>query len=216
MKSKKPITGDRRLFLGRSGAGKTYLLTHMLIDILSKIPKNKRVLYIFSPTVYVNEDMKKLAKFANGKATTINDELVETLRRKLNQAKNKHKFVVFDDMGANVYLKYQKKNNWINDLIIQSRNLNVHLYFAFQKYTQSTNDLRDCADLIYLFKSDNIDEMKKVNKEFCGFIEWKNFSEMLHQCWSKRWGYLLIDRRDSHQNKYYCKRKRIKLQTEFH
>jgi hypothetical protein len=70
---------------------------------------------------------------------------------------------------------------------------------------QATNSLRDNSDIIYLFKTDDVDQLDDFRKSFCGELDKKTFTDMVKSCWKEQYGYLKIDRRDTMKTQYFSK-----------
>jgi len=128
-------------------------------------------------------------------------------KRNKNRKKKKRLVIIIDDLGENSYMKWVKKGNVLNDLIVGARHFKVYLCFLFQKLTQATGAVRMNSDVIYCFKLENKKERKTFWEEFCGEMEYEKFLKMANVAWEQKFGYLKIDKVDPNEKKYFIKEK---------
>jgi hypothetical protein len=198
----------RILYIGRSGSGKTTLMLKNLRDWFDLYPKKKRWLILISPTAPYQDGYQSIKKKINQYYSTINSSITEELlylateNQNLKKDKQKNITIIIDDLGESSFMKHAQKDNLLNDLVVMSRHVHTNLIFLFQRMKQATNSLRDNADIIYLFRTDDIDQKESFRKSFCSDLDSQQFSKMLKISWDKPYGYLRIDRQDPSKNNY--------------
>jgi len=215
------INMSRSLYIGRSGLGKTHLLTENLFKLFTE--NNRKIkprLTIVSPTAPKQpEKWGKLKKWvvkyyprANpGVANQIFLEAEDIYKKFHKPGRKKTKkpqtmFVVFDDLGESTFLKLSRKENAIREMVTNARHQKCHLIFSMQEFTQAMKPLRKNVDFIYIFEIDDVKEKKLIWEAFCGEISIEEFNKLSTRAWNMDWGYIMIDRSTPKEGKkYYIK-----------
>jgi len=203
---------SRSLYLGRSGLGKTTLMVKKLEEAYNYAGRRKFYTILISPTARYQELYMEHKNYFD----FFFEDLDETVTQKLQSIteknsrkspkKQKKLIIIIDDLGENTYMKYNKKNNALNTLVVSARHLKCHLIFLFQKLVQATTTLRRNVDYIYCFKLVDSNERNEFWKEFCGDLPEQVFSRLSNKAWDEKYGYLKIDRTDPVKGtKYYIK-----------
>jgi Cdc6-like AAA superfamily ATPase len=206
---------SRSVYIGRSGTGKTTLLLTKIKQWMKEVPKKKSLLIVVSPTAPLQEGYQKIknriGKYFNEIDENVTTELYNICQEnaKKEEKQQKEIIIIIDDLGESNFMKHVSKHNQLNTLIVTARHMKVHLCFLFQRMKQATNSLRDNADIIYLFKVEDIDQRKQFKNSFCSSLSEEEFKKVTDEAWKAPYGYLKIDRRDPQSEKFYLNEKEI-------
>lgn len=206
---------SRSVYIGRSGTGKTTLLISKLREWMKVVPKKKRMLIVISPTAPLQEIYKNIktniTHYFSDIDETVTSDLYSICQRNAKKPEKQQKeiVIVIDDLGESNFMKRTNKQNMLNSIIVTARHMKVHLCFLFQRMKQATNSLRDNADVIYLFKVEDVDQRKQFKNSFCGALTEEQFVKLTNEAWKAPFGYLKIDRRDPQSVKYFLNEEEI-------
>lgn len=185
----------RCIVCGPSNSGKTNLIISLL---LHEDGLRFRNLYVYSKSLYQPKyiylekvmDMVDDTSFNkynhNSEILSPHDALPESI-------------IIFDDVAC------ENQNN-IRDYFAMGRHKNIDCFYINQTYTKVPKQLvRDNANLIILFKQDDIN-LKHVYEEHVGSdMSWIQFREMCSAVWSKPYSYLVINKDCEKNNGCYRK-----------
>lgn len=207
---------SRHIYIGRSGMGKTHLLTNRLKNVLKGKDAKKYLLIIVSPTAPLQDLYKPLKKHTKYYFPTINEritnEITDIISTNFKKKKGKKTpLVVIDDLGENHFMKWGKKGNRLNHLVVTARHLGAHIIFLYQRMKQATTSVRDNADVVNCFRIDDKDQLKDFQKAFCSELPDETFQDYTQKAWKENYGYVKIERSDPNNKKYYIKEHPIDL-----
>lgn len=176
----------RALIVGPSNCGKTNVMIGLIESPNGLKFEN---LYIYSKSLFQPkyEYLKKLIKPIKGMGYftfSDNDSVIAPEKIKNNS------IMIFDDVAC------EKQNN-IRDYFCMGRHKNVDSFYLCQTYTRIPKHLiRDNANIIIVFKQDEMN-MKHVYSDHVGTdMSFETFHEICRECWSDKYGFLMINKDD--------------------
>ena len=190
----------RMLIIQPSGSGKTNTLLH-LIDNLHPIDQ----FYLYAKDIHkpkyeylINKREQAGIKNLNDPKAFIeySDDMDDVLDNINNYNKNRDKkvLIVFADMIADIeYNKNFKKI--IEELFYKARKINISLVFIMQSYFRALKDARLNSTHYILIKIGNKKELKSIEKEKSGHLDYKDFFKMYNYCTKEPYSFMTIDAR---------------------
>ena len=190
----------RMLIIQPSGSGKTNTLLH-LIDNLHPIDQ----FYLYAKDIHkpkyeylINKREQAGIKNLNDPKAFIeySDDMDDVLDNINNYNKNRDKkvLIVFADMIADIeYNKNFKKI--IKELFYKARKINISLVFIMQSYFRALKDARLNSTHYILIKIGNKKELKSIEKEKSGHLDYKDFFKMYNYCTKEPYSFMTIDAR---------------------
>lgn len=185
----------RCIICGPSNCGKTNLVVGLL---LHENGLRFRNVYVYSKTlyqpkyVYLETVLKKIPGITYAKYKD-NEEVLSP-----DDAKH-DSIIIFDDVAC------EKQSN-IRDYFAMGRHKYIDCFYLNQTYTKVPKQLiRDNANLIVLFKQDDIN-MKHIYDEHVNTdMTWSEFKNMCSKVWSTPYNYLVINKDCNKNNGCYRK-----------
>lgn len=180
----------RCLICGPSNCGKTNLIIGLL---LHENGLRFRNVYVYSKTLYQPkyiflENVFKMVPQVVYTKYHENENILDPKNAKCNSV------IVFDDVAC------ENQNN-MRDYFAMGRHKLIDCFYLNQTYSKIPKQLvRDNANLIILFKQDEIN-MKHVYDEHVNTdMSWTKFKEMCSKIWCEPYNYLVINK-DCDKNK---------------
>jgi hypothetical protein len=177
-------------------AGKSNLVLNMLSrkDMLKGI-WNPKDIFIFSPTMDVNDDYKdikanKIAKFDNEIIHTIMDTQ-KNLIKQHGQHKVKPLLIVCDDcLGEK---KFASMNSCMEMLATKGRHLLISVIIITQSLRRVGRTIRLNSDYFVIFRAKNQTEYDAIAEEFISKSDRPNFLRKLKEQFKIPYNFLVID-----------------------
>jgi hypothetical protein len=174
----------RALVCGSSGCGKTQLILNLLTQQNGIKFEN---VYVFSKTLFqpkyiaLGEIMKELPEIAYFTFENAEDVLPPSEARE-------NSVMIFDDI-------IMEEQSPMRSYFCFGRHKNIDVIYISQSYAKVSKHLiRENANLIILFKMDEMN-LKHVYKNHCSSdVSIDNFFEMCRACWEQKFGFLVIDK----------------------
>ena len=176
----------RALIVGPSNCGKTNI---MLSLIESPNGLKFENIYIYSKSLYQPkyEYLKKLVGSVKGMGFYTFSENADVIQPE-NIKQNS--IMIFDDVACD------KQNN-IRAYFCIGRHKNVDSFYLCQTYTRIPKHLiRDNANMIILFKQDELNLKHVYNDHVGGDMSLENFRDICRECWKDKYGFLVISKDD--------------------
>lgn len=174
----------RCIICGPSNCGKTNLMIGLLLHKEGLCFKN---VYIYSKTLYQPkyiylERVLSLVPSVGFAKYHENENILSPEKAMPNS------IIIFDDVACG-------NQSSIRDYFAMGRHKNIDSFYLNQTYTKVPKQLvRDNANLIILFKQDEIN-MKHVYDEHVNVdMSWNNFKNMCSKIWSEPYSYLVINK----------------------
>lgn len=174
----------RCLICGPSNCGKTNLVIGLL---LHENGLRFRNVYVYSKTLYqpkytlLENILKRVPGVSYFKYHANNDVLSP-------QSAKPNSVIIFDDVAS------EKQNN-IRDYFAMGRHKFVDCFYLNQTYTKIPKQLvRDNANLIVLFKQDDINLKHVYDEHVNTDMSWSLFREMCSKVWNNPYNYLVINK----------------------
>lgn len=186
----------RCIICGPSNCGKTNLVIGLL---LHENGLNYRNVYVYSKTlhqpkyVYLENVLERVSGVLYNKFSQ-NDDVISP------QDAKPHSVMIFDDIAC------ENQNN-VRDYFAMGRHRFIDCFYLNQTYSKVPKQLiRDNANLIVLFKQDDIN-MKHVYQEHVNTdMTWNEFREMCAKVWNDPFSYLVINKDCAKNNGCYRKK----------
>lgn len=176
----------RYLFVGDSGSGKTFLALKIL-KMLKQQKKQAKVI-LYSPTAAKSDLVKKHDHLFDKVVDELNDDLIEDGLAYLEDAP--FKLMIFDDLGEHEYIG--KRTSELTKLVINARHEKVHLFFLVQKLTQLNRAIRRNWDVLFLFGTTDLREMRYYREEFLGHMSTQEVKKIFKTSWRSKHDFLRI------------------------
>lgn len=176
----------RALIVGPSNCGKT----NVMISLIESPNGLKfRNIYIYSKSLYQPkyQYLKKLITPIKG----INLFTFSENEKVISPAKaNMHSIMVFDDVICD-------KQNTIRDYFCMGRHKHIDCFYLCQTYTRIPKHLiRDNANMIIIFKQDEMNIKHIYNDHVLGDMTFKDFLKLCSECWKDKYGFLIVSKDD--------------------
>lgn len=180
----------RCIICGPSNSGKTNLLIGLLIHENGLRFQN---VYVYSKTlhqpkyIFLEQVLQRVPGVSFQKYHG-NEEVLSVQEAKPNSV------IIFDDVAC------ENQNN-MRDYFAMGRHKCIDCFYLNQTYTKIPKQLvRDNANLIILFKQDEIN-LKHIYEEHVNTdMSWSEFREMCSKIWSEPFNYVVINK-DCSKNK---------------
>ena len=190
----------RMLIIGPSGSGKTNTLLH-LINNLHPIDK----IYLYAKDIHepkyeylINKREQAGIKNLNDPHAFVeySDDMNDVLDDINNYNKNRDKkvLIVFDDMIADIEYNENFKRI-IKELFYRARKINISIVFITQSYFRALKDARLNSTHYILIKIGDKKELKRIEEEKSGHLDYKDFLKMYNYCTEEPYSFMLIDTR---------------------
>lgn len=174
----------RALVCGPSNCGKTNLIVGLLLHSQGLRFQN---VYLYSKTLHQPKYLflEKVLEMVPGvffEKYHENAEVVNPTNAKPNS------IIVFDDVAC-------ENQNSIRDYFAMGRHKNIDCFYLNQTYSKIPKQLiRDNANLIILFKQDDVN-LRHAYEEHVGTdMSWLTFRDMCTKIWNEPYNYLVIDK----------------------
>lgn len=180
----------RCLICGPSNCGKTNLIVGLLLHENGLYYKN---LYLYSKTLYQ-------PKYLFLEKVLYNVPEIEFLKFEENadvisaHHAKPDSVIIFDDVAC------ENQNN-IRDYFSMGRHKHIDCFYLNQTYSKIPKQLiRDNANLIILFKQDDINLRHVYDEHVSTDMSWSKFRELCLKIWKKSHNFIVIDK-DCEKNK---------------
>lgn len=177
-------TTIRCLVCGPSNCGKTNLMIGLLLHPQGLYFTN---IYIYSKTLYQPKYvfLEKVMNLVPGMRFFKYHDSEEVLSP--NDA-SQNSVIIFDDVAC------ENQNN-IRDYFAMGRHKNIDCFYLNQTYSKVPKQLiRDNANLIILFKQDDINLRHVYDEHVSTDMTWMQFREMCSQVWKDAYNYIVINK----------------------
>ena len=176
----------RALIVGPSNCGKTNVMISLIVNPNGLKFKN---IYIYSKSLYQPkyQYLKKLIEPIKGMNlyTFSDNEAV------ISPDKAKHNSIfIFDDVICG-------KQSSIRDYFCMGRHKQIDCFYLCQTYTKIPKHLiRDNANMIVIFKQDEMNLRHISNDHVIGDMEFKTFLKICNECWKDKYCFVVISKDD--------------------
>lgn len=176
----------RCIITGPSDCGKTNVMFNLLFDINGLRFQN---LYVFSKSLFqpkymmLEEVMKSLSNDGIGYFAYSENEEIPPPEEITTDSTS---IIVFDDVSC------ERQNN-IRKYFAMGRHSGVDAFYLCQTYSQIPKQLvRDNANLIVLFKQDDLNLRHIYNDHVNTDMKYEAFKDMCAEAWKERYGFLTV------------------------
>lgn len=185
---------------GPSGAGKSNVLLTILLHI-----KPFKDMYLCSKTYYQEkyQTLHDLVRTYNEgqktKKTKINFHYVQVDSLPEPEEVEKGSIVIFDDILT-------EKQEKIANFYLRGRHRDISCFYLSQAYTKipKKSGIRENFNYLILFRQDLVN-LRQMFTEYVTEMNFDKFKSMCNDCWSKAYGFLVIDvdnERCKYKNKF--------------
>lgn len=185
----------RALIVGPSNCGKTNVMISLIESPNGLSFKN---IYIYSKSLYQPKYcyLKTLINPIKG----INLFTFSENEKVLSPAEAKpHSIIIFDDVICG-------KQDTIRDYFCMGRHKYIDCFYLCQTYTKIPKHLiRDNANMIIIFKQDEMNLRHIYNDHVIGDMSFKQFMDICSKCWKDKYGFVVVSKDDSITNGRYRK-----------
>lgn len=194
----------RCIICGPSNCGKTNLVIGLLLHENALYYRN---VYVYSKTLHQPKYMflENVFKMVPGISYQKYNENQEVLSP---QDAKPHSIIIFDDVAC------ENQNN-MRDYFAMGRHKYIDSFYLNQTYSKIPKQLvRDNANLIVLFKQDEMNMKHIYDEHVTTDMTWSEFREMCSKIWTDPFNYLVINKDCSKNNG--CYRKNFDTFVTFH
>lgn len=186
----------RSIIVGPSNCGKTNLMLSLI-----EHPNGLRFenIYVFSKSLYQSkyQYLENLLRPIKG-MSYFSFSCLENNIPAPNKVRHNSLFI-FDDVACD-------KQNLMREYFSMGRHSNVDCFYLCQTYAHIPKHLvRDNANLLILFKQDNLNLRHIYDDHVNTDITFDIFKEMCSLCWKDNYGFLVIDKDSDVRNGRYRK-----------
>lgn len=185
----------RALIVGPSNCGKTNVMLSLIESPNGLKFKN---IYIYSKSLYQPkyQYLKELIK----PIKEINLYTFSEKEQVISPDKaNPHSIMIFDDVICD-------KQNTIRDYFCMGRHKYIDSFYLCQTYTKIPKHLiRDNANLLVIFKQDEMNIKNIYNNHVIGDMSFKQFLQICSECWKTKYDFVVINKDDEIDNGRYRK-----------
>ena len=174
----------RSVICGPSNCGKTNLIIGLLLHENGLRFEN---VYIYSKTLFQPKYVFLEKVFRNIPEVSLikyneNEKVISPEKASPNSV------IIFDDVAC------ENQNN-IRDYFAMGRHNNIDCFYLNQTYSKIPKQLiRDNANLIVLFKQDDVNLRHAYDEHVNTDMTWCQFREMCSKIWSTPYSYLVINK----------------------
>ena len=177
----------RMLIIGPSGSGKTNTLSHLRdkfhpidkIYLYVKDTDEEKYQYLINKREQAGiknlNDPHAFIEYSNN----MNDVLEDI--NNYNKKRDKKVLISFDDMIADI-MRSEKFKAIVKELFIRCRKLNISIVFITQSYFRTLKDARLNSTHYMLMKVSNKKELKSIDEENSGHLDFKEFLKIYNHC----------------------------------
>lgn len=176
----------RALIVGPSNCGKTNVMISLIESPNGLSFKN---IYIYSKSLYQPKYryLRKLIEPIKGINIFTFSENEKVLGP--NEAEP-HSIIIFDDVICG-------KQDTIRDYFCMGRHKYIDCFYLCQTYTKIPKHLiRDNANMIIIFKQDEMNLRHIYNDHIIGDIPFKEFLDICIECWKDKYGFIVVCKDD--------------------
>ena len=194
--------GQRWVFYGRSGSGKTYTA----VQILSLIKRTRPKPYVIlvSPTAATDVTWKAALKEWRAKRrknivdrhlTAYTPDVKEYLMRVIQREERKPIVLMMDDMGEDHTINRTWVDNPIREIAIKSRHVKITLLMLYQSVSETLKIIGTNADVI-VSKKLGPAQRELFRKMYLEDYSAEEFRRVCDTAWRDKWDSLVVDRTD--------------------
>ena len=197
----------RSVINAASGSGKTVLIQNLILDIYKGCFSR---IYIFSPSIDIDDTWLPVKKYIEEEQTKTKDEQIyfqdfdgEAVQHILTTQKNiidhqkkdpktKKLFsilLIFDDVADN---KAIHNNQALNSCFTRGRHSQISTILSTQKYNSASTIIRTNMDSMYLFRLRNDNDLQAVMDELSALLDTKILLEVYMKATEARFSFLFI------------------------
>ena len=197
----------RSVINAASGSGKTVLIQNLILDIYKGCFSR---IYIFSPSIDIDDTWLPVKKYIADELTTTEDEqiyyqdfdgdavqhILATQKKVIDHQKKDPKtkklfsiLLIFDDVADN---KAIHNNQALNSCFTRGRHSQISTILSTQKYNAVSTIIRTNMDSMYLFRLRNANDLQAVIDELSALLDKKILLEVYMKATEERFSFLFI------------------------
>ena len=111
-----------------------------------------------------------------------------------NKNRDKKVLIILDDMTADI-MRSEKFKVIVKEIFIRCRKLNISIAFITQSYFRTPKDARLNSTHNILMKIGNKKELKRIDEENSGHLDFKKFLKIYNYCTRDPYSFMMVDTR---------------------
>jgi len=111
---------------------------------------------------------------------------------------------ILDDMIGSDAIFGNKKNNFLNNLVIKHRHYQICLLFTTQSQKSIPAIVRKNIDILQLFKSRSYKVLEDLYEEISALCSYNEFIELYEHCINQEYGNLVVNNHQDAPHRFYC------------
>jgi len=197
----------RSIINAPSGSGKTVLLQNLILDIYKGCFSR---IYIFSPSIDIDDTWLPVKKYIEEELTSTDDEeiyyqdfdgeavqkILSTQKKVIDHQKKDPKtkklfsiLLIFDDVADN---KAIHNNSALNSCFTRGRHSQISTILSTQKYNAVSTIIRTNMDSMYLFRLRNANDLEAIVIELSALLDKKILLQIYMKATEERYSFLFI------------------------
>ena len=197
----------RSVINAASGSGKTVLIQNLILDIYKGCFSR---IYIFSPSIDIDDTWLPVKKYISEELTVTEDEqiyyqdfdgeavqtILTTQKKVIDHQKKDPKtkklfsiLLIFDDVADN---KAIHNNQALNSCFTRGRHSQISTILSTQKYNAVSTIIRTNMDSMYLFRLRNANDLQAVIDELSALLDKKILLEVYMKATDAPYSFLFI------------------------
>jgi len=196
--------GQRWVFYGRSGTGKTYTAVQVL-SLFTKL-RPKPTVILISPNAASDKTWKEavsswatksrgrlVTKYFQTLSPDVASYITRLITRRKRSNKGKPYLFMVDDLGEDHTINRTWINNPIRELAISSRHLKMSIMMLYQSVAETLRPLATNADVIVAKEMGGV-ERELLRKMYLEDYSKEEFRNVCDEAWREPYDTLVIDR----------------------
>ena len=196
----------RSMLVGPSGSGKTVFLINMILDIY----KSCSIIYIWSPSIEVDNTWKPVKKYIRDNIKPSDrekcyfdsydpaelEQVINTQKKVIDyQKEQKHKdlyqiLIVIDDFADDT--DFTRKSQLLHQLYIRSRHYMISTITSTQVYKQISPIVRKSMTHLFIYRLRNYGDLESIVEELSAVYDKKTLLKIYHEAVDEPYSFLSI------------------------
>ena len=198
----------RSILVGSSSSGKGVVIQNLILDIYRDCFER---IYLFSPSIFVDQTNKAITEYLDSKIQLSEDEpplyydhydpeslenIINTQKKIITHQKSKNVkklfsiAIVVDDFADDP--TFSRNSKLLHSLFTGGRHSQISCFIATQKFNALATILRVNADTLYVFRLRNYQDLNTFLDEVSAIVDRKTLLQMYKKATDEDFGFLTV------------------------
>ena len=198
----------RSILVGSSSSGKGVVIQNLILDIYRDCFER---IYLFSPSIFVDQTNKAITDYLDSKIQLSEDEpslyydtydpdslenIINTQKKIITHQKSKNVkklcsiAIVVDDFADDP--TFSRNSKLLHSLFTRGRHSQISTFIATQKFNALATILRVNADTLYVFRLRNYSDLNTFLDEVSAIVDRKVLLQMYKKAIDEDFGFLTV------------------------